>query len=246
MIATSRRGIPVLVALLLTVWTVAAAVPADADQPRSSVCHITGITDLGFGPTEYGHVIAIAGPAIDAHLAHGDRVDYEERDVDGSTVCVPDSDGDGVGDDADAFPDDPTETADPDGDGVGDNAAQCPGADDTIHLDEDGIPDSIDPYVGDPGTLTVTKVVDWSGTSPDESQVFEVCISGPTYPAEPSCVELGDSQSATWLELNPGDYTVTETDPGLDWEVTGSGHVATVVSGSNTTHTITNTYQAPG
>ena len=35
-----------------------------------------------------------------------------------------DSDGDGVGDNADAFPDDPDETMDSDGDGVGDNAQQ--------------------------------------------------------------------------------------------------------------------------
>ena len=33
-----------------------------------------------------------------------------------------DTDGDGVGDNADAFPNDPTETVDTDGDGVGDNA----------------------------------------------------------------------------------------------------------------------------
>ena len=32
-----------------------------------------------------------------------------------------DSDGDGVGDNADPFPTDPTESADSDGDGVGDN-----------------------------------------------------------------------------------------------------------------------------
>ena len=37
-----------------------------------------------------------------------------------------DSDGDGVNDDQDAFPDDPSETADSDGDGVGDNADAFP------------------------------------------------------------------------------------------------------------------------
>ena len=37
-----------------------------------------------------------------------------------------DSDGDGVYDDQDAFPDDPTETADSDSDGVGDNADAFP------------------------------------------------------------------------------------------------------------------------
>ena len=37
-----------------------------------------------------------------------------------------DGDGDGVGDNADAFPNDPTETVDSDGDGVGDNADVFP------------------------------------------------------------------------------------------------------------------------
>ena len=37
-----------------------------------------------------------------------------------------DSDGDGVGDNADAFPNDPSETMDSDGDGVGDNGDAFP------------------------------------------------------------------------------------------------------------------------
>jgi hypothetical protein len=40
---------------------------------------------------------------------------------------VVDSDGDGVPDNTDAFPDDPNESADSDGDGIGDNADGCPG-----------------------------------------------------------------------------------------------------------------------
>ena len=38
----------------------------------------------------------------------------------------PDTDGDGVADDDDAFPDDPNESQDSDGDGVGDNGDNCP------------------------------------------------------------------------------------------------------------------------
>ena len=41
-------------------------------------------------------------------------------------VAALDSDGDGVYDDQDAFPNDPNETADSDGDGVGDNADAFP------------------------------------------------------------------------------------------------------------------------
>jgi len=43
-----------------------------------------------------------------------------------TTFNAYDSDGDGVEDDKDAFPDDPTETIDTDGDGVGDNADLTP------------------------------------------------------------------------------------------------------------------------
>jgi len=90
------------------------------------------------------------------------------------------------------------------------------------------------------GSLKVTKIVDWGGSTPDESKTFEICISGPSYPTEPSCVELGDGQSATWLELIPGEYTVTETDPGGLWTVSGSGQVVVVAAGQTAAATVTN------
>jgi len=57
-----------------------------------------------------------------------------------------DSDGDGVGDNADAFPSDPTETLDTDGDGVGDNSDNAPliANPDQADLDQDGIADVLD------------------------------------------------------------------------------------------------------
>jgi len=110
-----------------------------------------------------------------------------------------------------------------------------------------GDPNLLVPPPPETGSLQVTKVVDWSGTTPDTGQTFEICINGPTYPSEPSCVELGDGQSATWLELAPGEYTVFETDPGADWQVSGSGQVVVVGSGQTATATITNIFAvAPG
>ena len=56
----------------------------------------------------------------------------DEREVERETLACEttfnafDSDGDGVEDDEDAFPNDPTETVDTDGDGVGDNADLTP------------------------------------------------------------------------------------------------------------------------
>ena len=56
-----------------------------------------------------------------------------------------DSDGDGVADDADAFPNNPNETSDSDGDGVGDNADAFPNdASETRDSDGDGFGDNAD------------------------------------------------------------------------------------------------------
>ena len=56
-----------------------------------------------------------------------------------------DSDGDGVNDDEDAFPDDPSETADSDKDGVGDNADAFPNdPTEVADCDNDGVGDNED------------------------------------------------------------------------------------------------------
>jgi len=58
-----------------------------------------------------------------------------------------DSDGDGVPDDQDAFPNDPTETTDTDGDGVGDNGDAFPNdPTETTDSDGDGVGDNGDAF----------------------------------------------------------------------------------------------------
>ena len=62
-----------------------------------------------------------------------------------------DSDGDGVGDNADAFPNDPTESMDSDGDGIGDNADAFPNdPTETMDIDGDGVGDNADAFPNDP------------------------------------------------------------------------------------------------
>ena len=61
-----------------------------------------------------------------------------------------DSDGDGVGDNADAFPNDASETMDSDSDGVGDNADAFPNdATETMDSDSDGVGDNADAFPND-------------------------------------------------------------------------------------------------
>lgn len=62
-------------------------------------------------------------------------------------VLQVDSDGDGVADDIDAFPDDPSESVDSDGDGVGNNADTFPyDASESTDSDGDGVGDNSDAF----------------------------------------------------------------------------------------------------
>ena len=94
------------------------------------------------------------------------------------------------------------------------------------------------------GDLEVTKVVEWDGATPDEFQTFEICISGPSFPTgtEPGACQTADydGETLSWSNLIPGEYTVTETDPGGLWTVSGSGQVVVVASGQTATATVTN------
>jgi uncharacterized repeat protein (TIGR01451 family) len=90
--------------------------------------------------------------------------------------------------------------------------------------------------------LSVTKAVNWNGVTPDGSQEFEICITGPSHLG-------GDCQTAGynggilyWYDLTPGDYAVAETDPGGVWDVDIAGSPATVPgAGGSATASVTNT-----
>lgn len=80
-----------------------------------------------------------------------------------------DRDGDGVPDDDDAFPDDPTESVDSDSDGVGDNSDVFPlDPTETSDLDGDGVGDNADVFPLDP---TETSDSDGDGVG-DNADVF--------------------------------------------------------------------------
>ncbi|WP_101757719.1 filamentous hemagglutinin N-terminal domain-containing protein [Oceanicoccus sp. KOV_DT_Chl] len=80
-----------------------------------------------------------------------------------------DADGDGVGDDSDAFPNDPNESVDTDGDGVGDNSDTFPNdPTESVDTDGDGVGDNSDAFPNDP-----TESVDTDGDGVgDNSDAF--------------------------------------------------------------------------
>ncbi|QTH63458.1 PQQ-binding-like beta-propeller repeat protein [Psychrosphaera ytuae] len=113
-----------------------------------------------------------------------------------------DSDGDGVGDNADAFPNNAAETTDSDGDGVGDNADVFPNdATETLDSDGDGVGDNADAF---PNDATETVDSDGDGVG-DNSDLFP---TDATESADSDGDGVGDNADAF-----PNDATeTTDTD----------------------------------
>jgi hypothetical protein len=90
-------------------------------------------------------------------------------------------------------------------------------------------------------SITVTKVVDWKGTTPDPGKTFQICVQGPSYPM-PDCQDFGYlGDTLEWSPDLDGTYTITETDPGPSWTVSGSSSTVEVVEGNDAAATIINT-----
>jgi hypothetical protein len=84
------------------------------------------------------------------------------------TTVTPDADGDGVDNNIDAFPSDPSETVDTDSDGVGNNADAFPSdPTETVDTDSDGVGDNADAFPSDP-TETVDTDSDGVGDNADD------------------------------------------------------------------------------
>ena len=115
---------------------------------------------------DYGSPVMSNEVAIQDIDSDGDGV-LDGQDAfpnDGSETT--DTDGDGVGDNADAFPNDGSETLDTDGDGVGDNADAFPtNASETADTDGDNVGDNADQFPFD-GTQTADRDGDGYGDNP--------------------------------------------------------------------------------
>ncbi len=99
------------------------------------------------------------------------------------------------------------------------------------------------------GSLAVTKTINWNGITPD-STVFTICITGPSYPSpNANCLPFGGVNPLVqgWINLLPGQYTVTENDPGSSWtSVVSSPSVTVPNNGGGTSATVTNTRKLGG
>lgn len=82
-----------ILSIFVLLVALVAALPAFAGQTKSPVCHMTSTYDFGHGAVPTGHVITIADPAIDSHIAHGDATAYVETALpDGTAVCAAEAD----------------------------------------------------------------------------------------------------------------------------------------------------------
>jgi len=97
------------------------------------------------------------------------------------------------------------------------------------------------------GSLEVTKIVNWNGITPDPAKTFAICITGPSYGA-PNCQDADfDGGTLVWPDLIPGDYIVSEPDPGSGWSVKVTNSPVTVPGGSPPAQaSVTNTLQRDG
>ncbi len=98
------------------------------------------------------------------------------------------------------------------------------------------------------GDLTVTKTVNWNGYDPIPGTSFTICIKGPSYPTgteSGACQIIGENGGPLYWTVLGGEYTVTESDPGSDWTVTGQVTVVDVPAGGANSTSVTNTYNPP-
>ena len=112
------------------------------------------------GTTMRSYLFTIIVMACNNESEKKDVVDVVDTDGDGVEDAVDafpedpneslDTDGDGIGDNADAFPEDPNESNDTDGDGVGDNVDVFPeDPNESLDTDGDGVGDNADAFPED-------------------------------------------------------------------------------------------------
>jgi carbon monoxide dehydrogenase subunit G len=92
------------------------------------------------------------------------------------------------------------------------------------------------------GSLTINKVADWNGIEPDTTKTFLICITGPSFPSGDCKATDFDGGALLWEELIPGSYSVSEQNPGAEWNVQVKDSPALVpIDGSSAAASVLNT-----
>ena len=179
----------------------------------------TGITALAH-PAVAGRETAFSadrtGRYVRVQLAGQGILSLAEVEIFGTPITTenPDSDGDGVADDDDAFPNDPDETRDSDGDGVGDNADAFPSdPNETLDSDGDGVGDNGDAFPSDPSETLDSDgdgVGDNADPFPNDPNKDGSVLPLPEPPRQSSTliVERYNGQDRVW-NVNPDNDSVS-------------------------------------
>jgi hypothetical protein len=139
----------------------------------------------------------------------GDGVIDENDAFPNDATETVDTDGDGVGDNADAFPNDASETVDTDSDGVGNNADAFPNdASETVDTDSDGVGNNADAFPND-ATETVDTDSDGVGNNADYDPTNSLIKTFDDWNASPEG-DLDDDGVANNVDFNPDDPAITE------------------------------------
>ncbi|MAZ25408.1 MAG: hypothetical protein CMK41_06515 [Porticoccaceae bacterium] len=127
-------------------------------------------------------------------VANSDQSNYDNDAL--GDACDPDDDNDGLSDEYDAFPLDPTEQVDSDGDGVGDNADVFPNdATETTDSDGDGVGDNADAFPND-ANETLDTDSDGIGNNEDTDDDGDgVSDSDDTYPLNADILDPVSAQA---------------------------------------------------
>lgn len=162
-----------------------------------------------------------------------------------AAIKQPDTDGDGVYDFEDEFPDDPSETTDTDDDGVGDNADTFPNDPTEIaDTDDDGVGDNADAFPSDPSE-TVDSDGDGAGDNSDEfpaiptQDLVNAIKSNPTRYNLYSIDDIKDLRpGSTMIEVSGNQATVQlqmeESSDLQSWQDTGDPTTMTIPADTDT------------
>lgn len=184
--------------------TIQLLIPAGFEQgavelnPTSAAFTASPFTDVATG-SGGSFTLNVVSPSGSSDVdSDGDGISDADDAFPNDPRETMDTDDDGVGDNADAFPDDPDETTDTDGDGVGNVADE----DD----DGDGVPDDEDAFPLDPEESadsdgdTVGDNADEFPDDPDETTDTDgdgVGDNGDAFPMDPDRTEITDDNSNT-------------------------------------------------